>query len=244
MIDQLMFRCHSLGDLAGVKGLGLTGQKRALETYLNAKTGRTKQIKSKYLEKGLINEDLSITLANNVLGLNLVKNEERKFNDYIMGICDCIDNDFVIDIKSSWDYFTFYESTLALNTDYEWQLRAYMELWDKPKAKLIYCLTDTPKYLIENALKRMMDENGSIENVYKAYQTISNMVYTKDAFYDLLESQMVFTRDIEIEKSFIEIPEKDRVFVFEIERDKNKIDFIYNRVNDARNYLKTVFNES
>jgi hypothetical protein len=119
-----------------------------------------------------------------------------------------------------------------------------MELWDKPKAKLIYCLTDTPKYLIENALKRMMDENGSIENVYKAYQTISNMVYTKDAFYDLLESQMVFTRDIKIEKSFIEIPEKDRVFVFEIERDKNKIDFIYNRVNDARNYLKTIFNES
>lgn len=241
MINELMFRCHSLGDLAGVKGLGLTGQKKALETYHQAKTGRTKSIKSKYLDKGLINEDISIKLANRVLGLNLVKNEERKFNDYIMGICDCITDDTVIDIKSSWDYFTFQESTLALNSDYEWQLRGYMELWDKPKAKLIYCLTDTPNFLVERALKSMMDEYGNIENVGKAYQTIINMVYTKNAFINSLENQMTFNRDMNIEENFIEIPEKERVFVFEIERNQSKTDFIYSRIEEARKFLSKIY---
>ena len=33
-------------------------------------------------------------------------------------------------------------------TLYQWQLRAYMRLWNLPRARLAYCLVDTPERLI------------------------------------------------------------------------------------------------
>ena len=240
-IDALPFRCHALGDLMGVKGLGDTGRKRAIWTYIEMTTGRTKEIKSKYLEKGIHNESEAIKLANRVLGTKFVKNNVRVFNEYITGECDSIDADIVADFKNSWDIFTFNESQVKLNTDYEWQGRGYMELYDKPKFWLIYCLTDSPSYLVENELKKLMNENGDIENVEKAYQVITNMVYTKKAFQDIVESQFVFTRNPEIESQFIEIPEKDRVFVYKVDRNQTKTDLCYSRIKEARQFLKTKF---
>ena len=41
-IDELLFRSHSQGDLMGVNGLGETGEKKAVETYILACTNRRK----------------------------------------------------------------------------------------------------------------------------------------------------------------------------------------------------------
>ena len=47
-MSELIFRCHSLGELMGVRGLGKTGQKRAIHAYIENTDGRYKEIKSKY----------------------------------------------------------------------------------------------------------------------------------------------------------------------------------------------------
>ena len=107
-------------------------------------------IESKYLSKGTISEQTSIDLYNDVYFSNLQKNESRLFNKYIQGECDLLGSDTVVDIKTSWSKDTFpMLPDEGYNSDYEWQLRGYMMLYDKPKARLSYCLVNTPDQLLE-----------------------------------------------------------------------------------------------
>lgn len=103
------------------------------------------------IEKGRIVEDEAIQLYNDVNFTNYVKNTERKSTDLITGECDIDDpeNNLIIDIKSSWSKATHpYVLHLGGKKGYEWQLRAYMHLWDRNKAQLAYCLVDTPYELL------------------------------------------------------------------------------------------------
>jgi hypothetical protein len=107
-------------------------------------------IDSKYLTKGIDMEDTSIDLYNEVHGTLYLKNTERLSNEFITGECDINAEDKIIDIKSSWSLETFPAAPSDVNNkDYEWQLRAYMWLYDKPKAELAYCMVSTPDYLLK-----------------------------------------------------------------------------------------------
>ena len=107
-------------------------------------------IDSKYLTKGIDLEDTSIDLYNEVHGTLYLKNTERLSNEFITGECDINAEDKIIDIKSSWSLETFPASPDDINNkDYEWQLRAYMWLYNKPKAELAYCMVSTPDYLLK-----------------------------------------------------------------------------------------------
>ncbi len=104
----------------------------------------------KYLEKGRIVEDESIALLNRVMFTEHVKNTERKENEWITGECDIFTGRKIIDIKSSWSLPTF-PATAEDGQDkqYEWQLRAYMMLWNVDEADIAYCLVNTPDELIK-----------------------------------------------------------------------------------------------
>ncbi len=61
------------------------------------------------------------------------ENEERITNEYITGVPD-VNTDVLIDVKSSWDAFTFFEKVVEdelKNKDYYYQLQGYMWLTDK-----------------------------------------------------------------------------------------------------------------
>jgi len=113
--------------------------------------GYKSTIDSKYLTKGIDMEDTSIDLYNEVHSTLYLKNTERLSNEFITGECDINAEDKIIDIKSSWSLETFPPSPEDIsNKDYEWQLRAYMWLYDKPKAELAYCMVSTPDYLLKD----------------------------------------------------------------------------------------------
>lgn len=113
--------------------------------------GYKSTIDSKYLTKGIDMEDTSIDLYNEVHGTLYLKNTERLENEFITGECDINAEYKIIDIKSSWSLETFPPSPEDINNkDYEWQLRAYMWLYDKPKAELAYCMVSTPDYLLKD----------------------------------------------------------------------------------------------
>jgi len=108
-------------------------------------------IGSKYLTKGIEVENDSIALLNSVRGTSLVKNTERRHNDYITGECDLYDakNNRGHDIKSSWSIQTFpLLAQDAVDKGYEWQMRGYMMLWDAEEWEVNYALVDTPERLI------------------------------------------------------------------------------------------------
>ncbi len=111
--------------------------------------GYDERVSNKYMEKGLRVEDASIDLLNAVRLTSYAKNNERRWNDWITGEADIVDTDKIIDIKSSWCLTTFpVLADQGEDKGYEWQGRAYMMLWDKPKFEIAYCLVSTPEDLI------------------------------------------------------------------------------------------------
>jgi|TARA_R110000744_G_scaffold140828_1_gene252136 hypothetical protein len=111
--------------------------------------GVRKQIKSKYLDKGNAVEDAAIDYASEELGwLFAIKNEEYFEDEYFCGTPDVMLEDKIIDIKSSWDCFTFplFDEEIP-NKDYFYQLQVYMHLTGKRKAQLCYVLMNTPEDL-------------------------------------------------------------------------------------------------
>lgn len=104
---------------------------------------------SRETEKGTAVEQSSIDLYNSVFFTSYEKNTERKSNAWITGECDIDTGRKIIDIKSSWSLETFpLRAADAESKAYEWQVRAYMMLYDRPEAEIAFCMVDTPEHLI------------------------------------------------------------------------------------------------
>jgi hypothetical protein len=231
----------------GAKGLGLTGEKRAIHSYIEMFENRTSEIKSKYLEKGIFNESEAITLVNDVLQSNFTKNEVRMANDLITGECDIEDSNEIVDVKCSWDRFTFLDSFSGGGKNYEWQLRGYMQLYEKPKASVIYCLTDKPDHMMKKELERAADKyNGDLPDTIMI-QMVINSFFDRDNFNLFLQEIPIDLKDSYVQRAidnFVHIPKENRIKRFQFDYSEATNAKIGERVNDARNYLKTIFNES
>jgi len=150
---SILFRASALSAIM-TDGKGKDELSVGAKTYVTklAKEmiyGYDEKVSSKYMDKGLIVEDESIDLYNAVHLTSHAKNTERKTNAWITGEADIVADDRIIDIKSSWCLTTFpVLADQGRDIGYEWQLRAYMMLWDKPRADIAYCLVSTPDDLI------------------------------------------------------------------------------------------------
>ena len=111
--------------------------------------GVRKNIQSKYLTKGNQVEDDAIMYASTEKGwLFAEKNEEYFEDEYFCGTPDLILENKIIDIKSSWDCFSFPLFYNGIpNKDYYYQLQTYMHLTGKHNAQLVYVLMNTPEEL-------------------------------------------------------------------------------------------------
>lgn len=144
-LSQIMTDPKGKGEVLSV-GAKTFIAKQAIEFVY----GFDEKITSKYMDKGIQVEDQSIDLFNSVMFTSYQKNTERKENDWITGECDIFTGDSIIDIKSSWSLTTFpVLAEQGEDKDYEWQLRAYMWLWDVSQASIAYCLVSTPEDLIK-----------------------------------------------------------------------------------------------
>jgi hypothetical protein len=229
MFENYKFRCHSIGKLMTAPklkadkeagNLSETTKSYLMEIYVQEKYGRKKDISSKYLEKGLMVEGEAIKLYSRLKLEEYTKNEERLSNDFITGIPDLISTE-VIDIKSSWDIFTFFNVlNKEVNSDYYWQLQSYMGLTGLPMAKLAYCLINTPEMLISDEKRKLS---------YKM-NTIESPEYL--AACDELEKSMIFD----------DIPLTNRMIEFEVKRDGEAIKSIYDKVEKSREYLNNLDN--
>lgn len=150
-MKDFKIRCSAIGSImtnSRTKGqLSKTTLSYVDEWLKEQIYNRRKEISSKYLDKGNAVEDESIDFLATVEDYGfLIKNEEHFENDFLTGTPDVITKDEVIDLKNSWDCFTFPLFAKELpNKDYYWQLQGYMALTGLSKAKLVYTLMNTPK---------------------------------------------------------------------------------------------------
>lgn len=108
--------------------------------------GVKKDFSSKYTEKGNQLEDEAIDKAIEWLDLPFVlKNETPLSSEHFTGTPDLILEDEVIDIKCSWDAFSFplFEDEIPTK-DYMYQIQVYMYLTGLKKGCVVYLLLNTP----------------------------------------------------------------------------------------------------
>jgi len=232
--NETLIRCSQIGKLmtepktkaekeAG--NLSATAKEMLIEVYVREKYGREKDMASKYTEKGKLVEEESITMFSRLEKKIFEKNTERVTNDFLTGEYDLfigkspINADVIIDIKSSWDLFTFFANKKSdkLNDIYWWQLQGYMALSGAKKGIVAYCLTDAPESILLQEGKKLLYNMNVISEESPEYIKA----------YDKLVHSMVFA----------DIPINERIIKFEIDRDDEAIDSIYNNVRKARKWL-------
>lgn len=209
-------------------------------------TGRSNKINSKYLDKGLMTEEKSITLLSEVEGKLFIKNKERKTNEFFQGECDNAQKK-IRDVKSSFEFETFPIAKKEIESKlYVWQLEVYMDLWEMNESELIYCLNDTPFKLIDDELRRLdwksniFDLTGNIreESIDLVVETIMNHIYT----FQGLEDYCDFNDNIQIkwfEDKFKEIPVELRIKKYKLTQDKLRNSQLKEMVSLARDYMNS-----
>lgn len=164
---MIKIRPHALGKIMTdakskkPEDLSVGAMTYCRELAKQAVYGFTPSVSTKYTDKGQIVEPQSIALYNEVFFCNLKKNTERRENPWLSGECDIYTGQKIIDIKSPWSLATFPATKAdAHDTDYEWQGRGYMMLWDCDFFEVAYCLVSTPEELIgfEDSALHYVDE--------------------------------------------------------------------------------------
>jgi hypothetical protein len=192
------------------------------EVFIREKYGRKKDVSSKYMEKGTLVEEDSITLLSIFYNTFYKKNERNFQNEFISGTPDIILEEKIIDIKSSWDIFTFFNSKKdVLNKSYYWQLQGYMALTGCKEAELVYCLVDTPKHILESEKRSLAYKLGVGSE-------------------DNQKSKYLF-ENIEKNGTFSDIPIEEKIFIQKIEKNDSDIEKMYKKIEICRDYLKNVF---
>lgn len=167
--NKFKIRPSQLGKImtnSKTKGeLSKTAQTYLMEWYAD----EHEEISSKYITKGLMQEDNAIDFMATTLNYGIAEKNINIFsNEWCVGTPDVIIGDTVIDLKCAWSTKTLLDSATSLNTDYEWQLRAYMWITGCTDAILFYALMNTPA--LANYGVEVIYENLPINQRWVAYK--------------------------------------------------------------------------
>lgn len=231
--SNLKIRCSALGLVmtdprSKSEKLSETCKNYLAELFVQEKYRREKDIENKYMTKGLLVEEDSLTIYSRYKKKFFLKNEKQFENEWITGHPDIIvpfENPGppeVRDIKSSWDIFTFFETHYAkLNKKYYWQLMGYMDLTSSSVGRLAYCLIDTPEQIINDEKRKLLWKMG---------------VTT-----ELDDNYLEACRKLDQLMTYGDIPITERVNEIVIERDKEAIEAIHDRVELCREYWEETY---
>jgi len=197
----MKIRCSSLGKIMTSpksKGevLSQTAKTYLKELAIEEKFGIKKEFSSRYTDKGNIQEDTAIEMASKVLSLPFaLKNTDYFENEFIKGTPDLILEDEIVDIKCSWDGTTFpwFEDELP-NKDYYWQMIGYMWLTGRTRARIVYCLVDTPEDIVQDEIRRTSWKKFEID----VTEETENEVRAKHEFSHISENKRVRTYLVEL----------------------------------------------
>lgn len=213
-IPEIEKEIATLEPIKYTKELSETAKSYCKEWLISQITGKEKDIKSKYLDRGKAMEDAAIERISKHYGVDLVKNTEQSENKYFTGEYDTDTAEVVIDAKVPYDCFTFPFFATEIDKDYYGQLQVYMDLTGLKKASLCYCL-----------------ENGSPEQIEKLSWQIA-----KEKEKD--EPDIEDWEEAEKQLNYDHLPENLRIKVFEFERDNEYIEEAKDRVLMGRKYIK------
>lgn len=195
-IDALNMLIISLEPVKNDVKLSETCLTRLSKIFTEADTGLVRDVRNKYIEKGLKMEEDAITMYSLFCGKMFIKNTERKCNGYFNGEIDFKDDseDMTIDTKVAYDVFSF-DNTMqkGVNKLYYSQGQIYMWLWNKSRHRICYTLLNTPVGIVESEKRKLLfDFTGTESDLSDAYNEIERLhnydnlpLERKLKFYDI-----------------------------------------------------------
>lgn len=218
------------------------------------KHGRITTLENDYLDKGNRVEKSSRDLMTKVLGIPLVKDDERRTNEWVTGKRDVDTKGVIIDIKSKFNYDSFNACLVDNSNDiYLRQGDCYMELWNEKEFLLCHVLVDTPFDIIVKNLHKLHWQNvildlghndfidGSITSddaIEKVVASVNNSIYTREGLEDFCREYQAIKLDWFA--NFQEIPESERIHMVPHSFDKVRIEQRNECIRLAREYMNTV----
>ena len=250
--DEVLFRCSSLGHLmtepklkadkeAG--NLSDTAKTHLRDVYVSKVLGRNTDISNKYLLKGNMVEEDSITLYSNVKKQYFQKNEEHLKNDFIMGTPDIrmVDGK-VYDIKSRWDALTFVRTiNEPMDKMNYWQIMGYGWIESATTGVIVNTLVNTPFVQIQSLLKKESYQWPEMVPAWREIEIIKNAVFDFNTFekYVDMVCHPITDEDKKMYDSFVEIPPKNRINEVEVEIKEEEIEALKVKIQKSREHLKT-----
>ncbi len=188
---------------------------------------------NKYTNKGKHAEESSLQLISKLDGFVYEKNEIRLSNDFLSGIPDTFrggagiyEAEYIPDVKSSWDWGTFSENIgNPLNPVYWWQEQGYFALSGAQGGEVSYCLISLPEHLL-------MAEIDGLRSRMAKQMNVIDVTVTEE--YKLAEFELINNL------TFDEMPEEERRLKFEVKRNEDAIQKIYETVPKCREYLDEI----
>lgn len=214
---------------------------KGAKTYLRklrreVKFNRRRELKSKYLTKGIELEEEAITFLSLYHGQIFENNKGRVFDDYFQGECDIPEG---YDTKVAWELDTLPDPKEPLDTVYEYQDRVYMRLYGNDwwvTASIVMNMTDT-------ALKDVLYREGfrwpdNEIPKWRMVEIIAFYTYDEETFYtrckqydclpDIVEYQSqvdrneinpILEKHVDMFTGFVEIPDYERIVEKTVNRD-------------------------
>ena len=234
MDKPILFRCSKLGALmtepklvkdkeAG--NLSQTAKSFVEEVWEQNEYNYSEPVVTDEMMKGSLCEQDAMALVQEVCNDGIFREKfkgGRLQNDFIIGSPDIViaenGTKIVEDTKCSFTLGTFRNAELT--TFYEWQLRGYMWLTGATKARLRFCLVDTPDEIL-TSLKMKFYYKFSCNEENKDYIKISEQLE-----HNHKPSQWLTAAQ--------------RLKTFEIEQDESKIELLKNRIVKAREFYQTI----
>jgi hypothetical protein len=197
--------------------MGETCIKALKKIFIKEKYGREREIENDYLEKGTLQEPVSLTLLSEVDNVLYLENKKQFKNDFVKGRPDSLpfNREKFPDIKTCWDIFTFFNAELTAK--YEYQLIGYMWLTGRKESEIVYTLVNTPEHLIEREESRTFYKMGVVDRDDFNYQLACAEIRRCNTFDD--------------------IPKEERIKRFTVLYDEEKIEQIKTRLLQCREYL-------
>lgn len=214
--------------------------------YREYKFQRRQEFSSKYIEKGVQQEEDAITLLSLYLKRMLFKNAHRLTNDFITGEPDVFIGESIdkaeegYDTKCSWSVWTFpFEG--PLDPKYYWQNMGYMALTGAKRWTTAYTLVNASAHQITSEKNKIWYAMGcpdetSDRYIEKRIEVEKNMIFDMAQFIDDNPGY-----DLDCPDWKYDIPLSERIKLFTVERDDQAIQMIYDRVTACRRFMNTAY---
>jgi len=226
--SKTLIRCSSLGAIMTdpqsaadkVAGnLSKTAKTELIRVYIKEVYDREKDITTKQMTKGIVNEEQGIAMLGAYTKQELSKNQERYSNEWVTGHPDILTQKMVYDTKLSYDLWTFLPNvTEPIDKGYLLQLQGYMWLTGRKKGAVAYVLTDCPQNIIER------------EKMY----LLKRMDVISEESPEYIEA----AAGLEINLIYPDIPLNEKILIIPVEYDEEIVEKIKAKVEKCREYLQ------